>query len=58
MDKYQREASPRELTNEETKAVSGGNNSQPNPVWSEQFGKNGPNFAGPGGWREGTGREK
>jgi len=24
MDKYQREASPRELTEEETKAVSGG----------------------------------
>ena len=44
----------RELTDEETKAVSGGTtpNSQPNPPWSNQGGS-----GGNGGWREG-GREK
>ena len=54
MDKYQREASLCELTDEETKAVSGGTtpNSQPNPPWSNQGGS-----GGNGGWREG-GREK
>ena len=40
MDKYQREANPRELTEEEIKTVSGGTspNSQRNPGWSNQGG--------------------
>ena len=40
MDKHQREANPRELTEEEIKTVAGGtsSNSQPNPKWSNQGG--------------------
>ena len=37
MDKHQREANPRELTEEEIKAVSGGN-SPKNPGWSNAGG--------------------
>jgi hypothetical protein len=54
MDKYQREANPRELTEEEIKTVAGGtsSNSQPNPKWSNQGGFE-LNGAG-NQWREGT----
>jgi hypothetical protein len=55
MDKYQREANPRELTEEEIKTVAGGTNlpiSQPNPGWSNQGGdKLNGDF---NQWREGS----
>ena len=40
MRKLEQKETPRELTDEETKAVSGGTspNSQPNPGWSNQGG--------------------
>ena len=49
MDKYQREANPRELTDKETKAVSGGTSSK-NPGWSNAGGVpvNGPD----NNWRD------
>jgi hypothetical protein len=55
MRKLEQKETPRELTDEETKAVSGGTspNSQPNPGWSNQGGGGAGNT-----WRETPGHEK